>query len=120
MMPLLALPDFDTHQRLPVIRERQETYEAKKPKLLDQVRNALRAKHYSIHTEEAYLHWIKRYILFHHKRHPQEMNSPEIEQFLTYLAVERNVAASTQNQTLAALLFLYQQVLRQPLVIVQK
>jgi integrase len=85
------------------------------PKLLDQVRSAIRVKHYSIRTEETYVNWIKRFILFHHKRHPQEMNSPEIEQFLTHLAVERNVAASTQNQALAALLFLYQQVLRQPL-----
>ena len=85
------------------------------PRLLDQVRNTVRAKHYSIRTEQAYVNWIKRFILFHHKRHPREMNSLEIEQFLTYLAVEQNVAASTQNQALAALLFLYQQVLRQPL-----
>lgn len=85
------------------------------PKLLDQVRQRLRVKHYSIRTEEAYLNWIKRFILFHHKRHPQEMNSAEIEQFLTYLAVEQHVAPSTQNQALAALLFLYQKVLQQPL-----
>ena len=85
------------------------------PKLLDQVRHSLRAKHYAYSTEKTYLHWIKRFILFHHKRHPKEMNSPEIEQFLTYLAVEQHVAASTQNQALAALLFLYQQVLRQSL-----
>jgi hypothetical protein len=97
MMQLLSMSGFDTLHILPAIRERQETYEAKKPKLLDQVRHALRAKHYSIHTEEAYLHWIKRFILYHNKRHPREMNSPEIEQFLTHLAVEQNVAASTQN-----------------------
>lgn len=89
---------------------------AQPPKLLDQVRAVLRAKHYSIRTEEAYLNWIKRFILFHHKRHPQEMNAPEIEQFLTHLAVEEHVAASTQNQALAALLFLYQQVLHLELV----
>jgi integron integrase len=81
------------------------------PKLLDQVRHALRAKHYAIRTETAYLNWIKRFILFHHKRHPQQMNTPDIETFLTHLAVEQQVAASTQNQALAALLFLYQHVL---------
>ena len=85
------------------------------PKLLDQVRQALRVKHYAIRTEEAYTHWIKRFILFHHKRHPSEMNTPEIEVFLTYLAVHEQVTASTQNQALAALLFLYRQVLRQEL-----
>jgi integron integrase len=98
-----------------IIHEQRENYSPAKPKLLDQVRSAIRVKHYSYRTEETYVNWIKRFILYHHKRHPQEMNSPEIEQFLTYLAVERNVAASTQNQALAALLFLYQQVLRQPL-----
>lgn len=85
------------------------------PKLLDQVRQVMRTKHYSIRTEEAYVNWIKRFILFHHKRHPQHLNSPEIEQFLTHLAVEQNVAASTQSQALSAILFLYQEVLRQPL-----
>ena len=81
------------------------------PKLLDQVRSALRTKHYSLRTEEAYLYWIKRYIFFHNLRHPAEMNSPEIEMFLTHLAVSEHVAPSTQNQALAALLFLYHQVL---------
>lgn len=84
-------------------------------KLLDQVRDALRLKHYSIRTEEAYVDWIKRFILFHNKRHPREMGTPEIEHFLTHLAVEQNVAASTQNQALAAILFLYRQVLKQEL-----
>ncbi len=65
-------------------------------KLLDQVRDVLRRKHYAIRTEQAYLAWIKRFILFHHKRHPQEMGVPEIEAFLTHLAVQENVAASTQ------------------------
>jgi len=82
-----------------------------RPKLLDQVRDAIRTRHYSYRTEEAYLGWIKRFILFHHKRHPAEMGPREITQFLTALAVERRVSASTQNQALAALLFLYQQVL---------
>lgn len=85
------------------------------PKLLDRVRQTLRTKHYARRTEETYLNWIKRYILFHHKQHPQQMNTPEIEAFLTHLAVDRRVAAATQNQALAALLFLYQQVLRLPL-----
>ncbi|MFL6214222.1 MAG: integron integrase [Blastocatellia bacterium] len=84
-------------------------------KLLDQARDCLRVKHYSYRTEQAYLDWIKRFIIFHGKRHPLEMSTPEISQFLTYLAVERNVAASTQNQALAALLFLYRDVLKRPL-----
>lgn len=84
-----------------------------KPKLLDQVRQKIRIKHYSIRTEQAYVDWIRRYILYHQKRHPQDMGKPEIEQFLTHLAVERNVAASTQNQALSAILFLYKEVLQQ-------
>ena len=84
-------------------------------KLLDQVRETIRLKHYSIRTEQAYVFWIKRYILFHNKQHPREMGVPEIEAFLTHLAVGQNVSASTQNQALSALLFLYRQVLRQDL-----
>lgn len=86
-----------------------------KPKLLDQVREKIRLKHYSIRTEQAYLDWIRRYILFHGKRHPAEMDAAAVEAFLTHLAVERNVAASTQNQVLSALLFLYKDVLGQNL-----
>jgi site-specific recombinase XerD len=86
--------------------------EKRPKKLLDQVRDAIRVKHYSIRTEEAYVNWIKRYILFYNKRHPQEMGVSEIEAFLTHLAVDQNVAASTQNQALSALLFLYREVLR--------
>ena len=82
-----------------------------KPKLLDQVRAKIRLKHYNIRTEQAYVDWIRRYILFHDKRHPQEMGKPEVEQFLSHLAVERNVAASTQNQALSAILFLYKEAL---------
>ena len=85
------------------------------PRLLDRARDVLRRKHYSLRTEEAYLGWIKRFVLFHDKRHPQEMGLPEVEAFLTYLAVHQNVAASTQNQALSALLFLYAEVLQQPL-----
>lgn len=84
-------------------------------KLLDRVRDAIRAKHYSIRTEEAYVNWIKRYIFFHDKRHPLEMGATEIEEYLTYLAVDQNVAASTQNQALSAILFLYQNVLKKDL-----
>lgn len=87
------------------------------PKLLDQVRQAIRRKHYSIRTEDAYVNWIRRYILFHKAkqgfaRHPAEMGIPEIESFLTDLAVNEKVAASTQNQALSALLFLYKEVLQ--------
>jgi integron integrase len=84
-------------------------------KLLDQVRDALRVKHYAYNTEESYVQWIRRYILFHNKRHPKDMAEPEVQAFLTHLAVEGNVAASTQNQALSALLFLYRHVLNQPL-----
>ena len=81
------------------------------PKLLDQVRERLRLKHYSLRTEESYVHWIKRFIYFHRKRHPAEMGGQEVEAFLTDLAVNGRVAPSTQNQALAALLFLYREVL---------
>jgi integron integrase len=80
-------------------------------KLLDRVRDHIRFKHYSIRTEEAYTSWIKRFILFHNKKHPAEMGKTEIEAFLTHLAVDLNVAASTQNQAFNALLFLYREVL---------
>ncbi len=83
----------------------------KQPKLLDQVRDAIRVRHYSIRTEEAYLQWIKRFIYFHNKKHPKDMGEPEVTAFLTDLAVEKNVSASTQNQALSALLFLYKEVL---------
>ena len=82
------------------------------PKLLDRVRNLIRTKHYSIRTEEAYVSWIKRFILFHGKRHPRDMGENEISAFLTDLAVNRNVSASTQNQAFNALLFLYRNVLQ--------
>jgi len=88
---------------------------SQQPKLLDQVRNALRLKHYSYRTEQSYVHWIKQYILFHDKRHPAEMGNPEVAAFLTDLAVTGGVAASTQNQALSALLFLYGHVLERPL-----
>jgi integron integrase len=81
------------------------------PRLLDQVRDKLRTLHYSYRTEQQYLQWVRRYILFHQKRHPREIGAPEVEAFLSHLAIVRKVSASTQNQALAALLFLYQKVL---------
>jgi integron integrase len=85
------------------------------PRLLDHVRAVLRRKHYSLRTEETYVGWVKRFVLFHGKRHPRELGLPEVEAFLTDLAVQQHVAASTQNQALSALLFLYAEVLQQPL-----
>jgi integron integrase len=81
------------------------------PKLLDQIRARVRVLHYSLRTEDVYVDWARRFILFHGKRHPRDMGAPEIEAFLSHLAVERRVSASTQNQAKAALLFLYKQVL---------
>ena len=82
------------------------------PKLLDQMRDVIRTLHYSVRTEQAYADWSRRFILFHKKRHPKEMGKEEIEAFLTHLAVEARVSASTQSQAKAALLFLYQRVLK--------
>ena len=84
---------------------------AQKPRLLDHVRQAIRTRHYSPKTEDSYVHWIKRFIFFHNKRHPAEMAEPEIARFLSNLATESRVSGSTQNQALNALLFLYHQVL---------
>ena len=81
------------------------------PKLLDQVRDKIRVKHYSIRTETQYLQWIKRFIFFHGKQHPRDLGAAEVEAFLSHLATEGNVSASTQNQALSALLFLYREVL---------
>ena len=87
----------------------------KKPKLLDQVRQIIRVKHYSLRTEESYINWIKRFILFHNKKHPIEMGEEEIGQFITYLAKNKKVSASTQNQALCAIVFLYKNVLKKEL-----
>jgi len=92
-------------------RNATATTVAKAPRLLDQMRAAIRTRHYSLRTEQSYVQWIKRYIFFHGKRHPREMGAPEVEAFLSALATVRNVSASTQNQALAALLFLYREVL---------
>jgi integron integrase len=85
------------------------------PKLLDRLRQAIRVRHYSIRTEEAYVQWSRRFILFHHKRHPSSMGADEVNAFLTHLAVEESVSVSTQNQALSALVFLYKNVLDDPL-----
>jgi len=85
-----------------------------KTKLLDQMRHVLRLQHMRIRTEKAYVPWAKRFMLFHHKRHPADMGAPEIRTFLTHLAVVGQVAASTQNVALQALIFLYRHVLKQP------
>jgi integron integrase len=89
-------------------------------KLLDQLRDQLQLRHYAARTAQAYTHWVRQFILFHKRtsgafRHPSDLGSPEVNQFLTHLAVERNVAASTQNQALSALVFLYKHVLERPL-----
>ena len=83
----------------------------KPPKLLERMRIHLRTRHYSIRTEQAYLDWVRRFILYHNKRHPQEMGAREVEAFLSHLAVDKQVSASTQNQAKAAILYLYRQVL---------
>ena len=80
-------------------------------KLLDQLRNEIRFRHYSIRTEKAYVDWVKRFILFHNKQHPEQMGEIEIKQFLNWLATDRNVAASTQNQALCSLLFFYKNII---------
>src|SRR5437899_2121086 len=79
--------------------------------LLDRVRDAARRKHYSLRTEEAYVYWIRRFILFHGKRHPRELGTAEITDYLTHLAVDAHVAPSTQNQALSAILFVYREVI---------
>ncbi|MGN6112355.1 MAG: integron integrase [Luteimonas sp.] len=89
----------------------REDAEARKPRLLEQVRRRLRAKHYSLRTEQAYVFWIRRFIIASGKRHPRLMGAPEVEAFLSHLANDGKVSASTQNQALSALLFLYRQVL---------
>ena len=82
------------------------------PRLLDQVRDRIRVKHYSLRTQDSYLHWIRRFIFFHGKKHPRDMGGPQVEAFLSHLATAGRVASSTQNQALSALLFLYREVLQ--------
>jgi len=91
----------------------------KESPFLSRLREAIRVRHYSIRTEEAYVTWVRRYILFHSKGHPEAMGAADVGAFLTYLAVERRVAASTQNQALNALVFLYDQALNQPVGMIE-
>jgi len=84
----------------------------KPPRLLDQVSDVMRYKHYSRRTEQSYIHWIRRYIFFHNKKHPKDMGKDEIVRFLTHLAVDRQVSPSTQNLALSSILFLYKEVLK--------
>jgi hypothetical protein len=98
---IIAMPPMIASSRFP-----------NKPKLLDQVRDVIRRKHYSIRTEQAYIDWIKRFIIYHDKRHPAEIAEGEVARFLTRLARDRDVAPSTQNQALSGLLFLYKEVLK--------
>jgi integrase len=100
---------------VPFLEQIQIRMRQRPKKLLDQVRDAIRLKHYAYSTEKTYVYWAKRFVLYHSKRHPLETGEKEISEFLTYLAVEENVAASTQNQALSALLFLYREVLRKDL-----
>lgn len=86
-----------------------------RPRLLDQVRDAIRRRHDSLRTEDTYVQWIRRFIFFHGKRHPREWGAAEVTAFLNHLARDRDVAASTQNQALSALLFLYKEVMLLPL-----
>jgi len=97
--------------------QKSQLDEPKPKKLLDQVSEALRTKHYAYRTEQTYVDWIKRYIIFHKKRHPKDMGANEIREFITYLATERNVATSTQNQALSAILFLYRMVLEKDITL---
>jgi integrase len=96
-----------------MVQVNHTSYGRRQPRLLAQVRHVIRMKHYSIRTEEAYVHWIKRFILFHGKRHPRQLGADAVRQFLTDLAVTQRVAAATQNQAMSALLFLYKAVLQQ-------
>ncbi len=90
--------------------------EPRKTKLLDHVREVIRFKHFSLRTEQTYVQWIKRFIIFHRKQHPETMGAAEVTKFLTDLAVNKNVAAATQNQAFGALVFLYREVLKQDLL----
>ena len=116
VFPLICLP-LSIIRTLKVV---QKSTSSAAPKLLDQVRERVRLKHYSIRTEQAYVEWIKRFILFHDKRHPAQMGAAEIEAFLTHLAVKNKVSASTQNQAKSAILFLYREVLDQKLPWLEK
>lgn len=111
----VRVPEVRPGERLNYVPGLSKVIPNPKAKLLDQVREVLRVKHYSIHTEGAYVGWIKRFIFFHGKRHPREMSAPEVQAFLSDLTVRGEVSPSTQNQALNALVFLYGEVLHQQL-----
>jgi len=102
---------LQTRQEVVFVEEQKAAYSGRPPKLLDRLREALRSRHYSRRTEQTYCQWVKRFIFFHNIRHPAEMAEAEINGFLTHLAVKEKVSASTQNQALSALLFLYRHVI---------
>src|SRR4030043_813607 len=102
---------FQVTREYGFVAEQKTAYSGRPTKLLDRLREALRSRHYSRRTEQTYCHWVKRFIFFHNKRHPMEMGEPEINAYLTHLAVKEKVSASTQNKALSALLFLYRYVL---------
>jgi hypothetical protein len=101
---------LQTRQEVVFVAEQKAAYSVRPPKLLDRLREALRSRHYSRRKEQTYGHWVKRFIFFHNVRHPADMAEAEINGFLTHLAVKEKVSASTQNQALSALLFLYRHV----------
>ena len=104
-----------TYEEEDVVSKSTSSYikiQTSKPKLLDEIRTAIRVRHYSKRTEEAYINWIKDYIFFHNKKHPELMGAEDISRYINYLAVKRNVAGSTQNQALCAIVFLYKHVLK--------
>jgi integrase len=119
--PLPLIPVDKTHENRPASLMPPNRFQPQDPpavgttpapRLLDRLRHAIRVQHYSIRTEDVYVDWVRRFILFfYHKRHPQELGAVAVTEFLTYLAVERQVASSTQNQAKSALLFLYRSVL---------
>jgi integrase len=114
-MPLLTNVSYPPAPTMPLVLREISPTGPRAPKLLDRVREANRLRHGSRSTEKSYVGWIRRYILFHGKRHPAEMGAPEVIRFLSSQAVQGKVAASTQNQALSALLFLYRHVLHQDL-----
>ncbi|MBN2256083.1 MAG: integron integrase [Deltaproteobacteria bacterium] len=110
-LPHVVRNTKNTSQTVPAYVVKPIQQGRSKPKLLDQLREAIRSRHYSRRTETSYCNWVKRYIYFHDVRHPAEMAEPEVNAFLTHLAVKEKVSASTQNQALSALLFLYRHVI---------
>ena len=110
--PDLDAPPHHARHPDPAAGGQQQPQPQPAPRLLQRVRNEIRFRHYSIRTEDAYADWVRRFIIFHDKRHPQDMGAPEVAEFLNHLAVDRQVAASTQNQAKSALLFLYGNVLK--------